>query len=189
MRIGLFGGTFNPPHVGHLLLAEGAREELRLDEVLWIPAHLPPHKPVEGNVSAEDRCRMVERAIEGHPHFRICRVELDRPPPSYTIDTILKLQADRPGNEWFFLLGTEAAERLPTWRQADQLHSLVQFVAVPRPGHTLGKLPAGVKRIAVETLNLSASGIRRRIREGRDIRTLVPESVRLMIEEKGLYRS
>ncbi len=189
LRIGLFGGTFNPPHLGHLLLAEGAREALGLDEVLWIPAHLPPHKPVEGNVSAEERCQLVERAIEGHPHFKICRLELERPPPSYTIDTVLKLQAERPGNEWFFLLGAEAAEQLPTWRQADRLLSLVRFAAVPRPGHPPGKLPPGVETIAVKTLDLSASEIRRRIREGRDIRDLVPDPVRRMIEEKGLYRS
>lgn len=190
MKIGLFGGTFNPVHLGHLLLAEGAREALSLDQVLWIPSRVPPHKAVESEAGPEDRCRMVELAVQDHPHFRLSRIELDRPGPSYTVDTVLQLRREHPdpGHEWYFLLGSEAAENLPTWRESQRLLTLVQFVAVARPGLPRGHLPEGVRLIPVQTVPLSASEIRRRVGQKRSIRYLVPEPVRRYIEEKGLYR-
>lgn len=190
MRIGLLGGTFDPVHLGHLLLAEGAREALSLDHLLWIPAHVAPHKPAGPEASPEDRCRMVELAIQGHPHFRLSRLELDRPPPSYTIETVLRLQRDFPGsgNEWYFLLGAEAAAGLPSWRESQRLFVLVQFVAVPRPGVPVSRLPEQVRPLPVQTLDISASEIRQHVREGRSIRYRVLEPVRRFIEEKGLYR-
>lgn len=191
MRIGLLGGTFNPVHRGHLLLAEGAVKHLGLDELLWIPAHLPPHKDVEGKVSPEDRARMVELAIQGRPAFRLSRVELDRPPPSYTIDTVTLLRRERPepDHAWFFLIGSDIARDLGTWREIEQLKTLVQFIAVPRPGSMkTGSLPAGVREIPVQTLDVSSSEIRRRVREGLPVRDEVPEPVFRYMEEKGLYR-
>ena len=191
MRIGLLGGTFNPVHRGHLLLAEGALKHLSLDELLWIPAHLPPHKEVEGKVSPEDRARMVELAIQGQPPFRLSRIELDRPPPSYTIDTVELLRRERPqpDNAWFFLIGSDTARELGTWREIERLKTRVQFIAVPRPGSAgTGSLPEGVREIPVQTLDISSSEIRRRIREGISVRDEVPEPVFRYIEEKGLYR-
>ena len=190
MRIGLLGGTFNPVHQGHLLLAEGALRHLNLDELLWIPAHLPPHKEVEGKISPEDRARMVELAIHGYPAFRLSRVELDRPPPSYTIDTVELLRRERPdpGHQWFFLVGSDTARELSTWRRIDRLKTLVRFAAVPRPGQEKSPLPNGVLEIPVKTLGISSSEIRRKIRDGLSVREEVPEPVWRYMEEKGLYR-
>ena len=191
MRIGLLGGTFNPVHLGHLLLAEGAKRCLSLDLLLWIPAHLPPHKSMESRVSPEDRARMVELAIQGHPAYRLSRVELDRQPPSYTIDTVRQLQEIFPerGNEWFLLVGSENARELPHWREFTELRKKVQFVAVLRPGDPVeGHQPPGVKRLSITTANISSSNIRQRVRQGLEIRHLVPDAVRNFIEEKGLYR-
>ncbi len=190
MRIGILGGTFNPVHNGHLVLAEGACRHLSLDQILWIPANAPPHKPLEGNAGPEDRCRMVELAIAGHPAFRLSRIELDRPPPSYTIETVRQLQADSPDKKitWYFLIGADMAEKLSTWKEADALRRLVQFVLVPRPGVPSAGYPPDVKQIQVETPDLSASEIRRRVREGKPIQGLVPEPVGQYIQERHLYR-
>lgn len=188
MKIGLLGGTFNPVHRGHLLLAEGAVKQLLLDELRWVPARLPPHKEVEGKVSAEDRARMVELAIGDHPKFRLCRVELDRPAPSYTIDTVKALQKENPGAEWFFLIGSDTARELPTWRQIDELMKRIQFVAIPRPGPAAGALPEGVREIPVQTADISSSAVREKIRRGESVQPWLPQPVWDYIREKGLYR-
>ena len=190
MRVGLFGGTFNPVHQGHLLLAEGACTELSLEQVLWIPANAPPHKPLEGNATPEDRCRMVELAIAGHPAFRLSRIELDRPPPSYTIETVRQLQAKSPDKNttWFFLIGSDRVEKLSTWREIDALRRLVQFVVIPRPVAAPAHYPADLKQVQVKTLDLCASEIRRQVREGESIEGLVPEPVGRYIQERRLYR-
>ncbi len=189
MRIGLLGGTFNPVHRGHLLLAEGALKQLELDEVWWIPARLPPHKDLPGGVSAEDRARMVELAIQGHPKFRLSRVELDRPALSYTIDTVRHLQAQRPdpNTEWFFLIGSDTARELSTWREMSELMKKVRFVAVPRPGEIPSRTE-GVLEIPVQTVDISSSEIRDRIRSGRSVEGLVPPPVEDYLQQRGLYR-
>ncbi len=190
-RIGLLGGTFNPVHRGHLLLADGAREALHLDQVLWIPAYIPPHKAIEGKVTPNDRARMVELAIQGHPAFRLSRVELNRPPPSYTIDTVRQLQADPAFKRatWFLMIGSDTARELPTWRKLDELRKRVTFVAIPRPGDPADKiLPRGVVRLPIPAVNISSSAIRQRVRLGWEIQHLVPPAVARYIEEKALYR-
>ena len=191
MRIGLLGGTFNPVHNGHLLLAEGAKQVLKLDQVLWIPARQAPHKAeVKGFASPRDRAIMVELAIRDHPDFKLSRIELERPPPSYTIDTIRQLQAQVKGRSvhWYFLIGSDTARELPSWREFGQLVKKLKFMAIPRPGHTSGVLPEGVREIPVKTVDISSSEIRQRIREGQSIRSFVPEAVCRYIEERRLYR-
>lgn len=191
MRIGLLGGSFDPVHNGHLRLAEGAQTQLKLDQILWIPAHLPPHKKISQRVQPEERASMVELAIQGHPSFHLCRIELERAGPSYTIDTVRGLQAQsKDGNtEYFFLIGSDAAEGLMRWKQIHELLTLVRFAVVPRPG-VLGpaKLTEGVIPLQVETLDISASQVRERIRKGQSIEGLVPDAVCRMIEERGWYR-
>lgn len=189
VRIGILGGTFNPVHRGHLALAEGAKRLLRLDLVLWVPTRLPPHKSVACHVSAFDRARMVELAIQGHPGHRLSRVELDRPPPSYTSDTVELLRGQFPRAEWYMLVGSETARELPTWRRFDRLRKRVRFAAVPRPGDPAGAaLPPGVLALRVLTLPVSSSLVRQRVRQGWDIHACVPAAVARYIEEKGLYR-
>ncbi len=134
---------------------------------------------------------MVELAIAGHPVFRLSRIELDRPPPSYTIETVRRLQADSPDKKisWYFLIGADLAAELSAWREIDALRRLVQFAVVPRPQVSPAHgIPPDVKRIQVETPDLSASEIRRRVREGKPIEGLVPEPVRQYIQEHHLYR-
>ena len=191
MRIGLFGGTFNPVHAGHLRLAEGALKFLELDELWWIPANLSPHKPADPVLaSSEDRAQMIELAIQGQSKFRINRVELNRPPPSYTIDTVLELQRAHPSKEWkwFFLIGSDAARALASWRRIDELLGRVSFVAIPRPGDSGEPLPFGVQRIPVETVPVSSSEVRQSVREGRPVDGSVPPAVNRYLQEKKLYR-
>ena len=190
MRIGLLGGTFNPVHRGHLLLALGAQRVLGLHRVLWIPAHIPPHKPVEGNAAPEDRARMVRIALQGHAGFELSRVDLDRPPPSYTIETVRRLRRQYGGgHEWFFLVGSETARELPSWREIAKLRKLVRFAAIPRPGDSsAGVLAGGVIRLPVVTVPVSSTQVRQRVRQGMEIGQLVPAGVARSIEERGLYR-
>lgn len=185
----MFGGTFNPVHLGHLGLAEAALRQIPLDECWWIPAHHAPHKELEGAVSAEDRARMVGLAIEGNPAFRLSRVELDRPAPSYTIDTVRLLQRQHPEHQWFFLIGADTAQELPSWREIDSLRALVQFVAIPRPGIPAAPAQAGAVRwIQAQSVPISSSEIRQRIRRGDSIDTWVPRQVARYIRERGFYR-
>ena len=190
MRIGLLGGTFDPVHTGHLLLAQGALEQAPLDKIIWIPCHRAPHKPLEPDALPEERARMVQLAIGDNPAFQISRLELDRPAPSYTIDTIRQIQEEFQGQsaEWHFLIGSDAVRDLPSWRQINLLRTLVRFLVIPRPGRSIDSIPQDATRLHVRTLDISASEIRQRIREGRSIRYLVPEPVRLYIEEQGLYK-
>ena len=186
---GILGGTFNPVHRGHLLLAEGALRGLKLDRVLWVPAHLPPHKAVACHVSAFDRARMVELAIQGHPGFALSRVELERPPPSYTVDTVDLLRSRFHKAEWWLLLGSDTAREIPGWRSARRLRRLVRFAAIPRPDDPAGlSVPPFVQLLRVQTLPISSSSVRQRVRLGWEIHSCVPAAVARYIEEKGLYR-
>jgi len=190
VRVGILGGTFNPVHRGHLLMALGAQRHLRLHRVLFIPAHIPPHKRMEGNATAEDRARMVQLALQGHPGLELSRVELDRPPPSYTVDTVGLLRKRYPeAKEWFFLVGSDTARELSSWREIAKLRKWVRFAAIPRPGDPLVAYPAaGVLRLPVTTAPVSSSLVRQRVRQGLNIRQMVPEGVARIIKERGLYR-
>lgn len=187
MKVGILGGTFNPVHQGHVTMALGALGALGLQEVWWIPAGRPPHKAVEREVSAEHRYRMVEKAIEGVPQFKILPIEKNRPGPSYTVDTLTELARLHPANEWFFITGSDVVPELSKWRAIERALKLATFVVVARPGAE-PPLPAGVKWLDVPPVDVSSSEIRRRIRTGRSIAGLVPEPVARYINEQRLYR-
>jgi nicotinate-nucleotide adenylyltransferase len=195
---GILGGTFDPVHYGHLAIAEQTRESLGLAGVLFVPARTPPHKPSSIVWPAEDREAMVALAIADNPCFRLSRVELDRPGPSYAVETVELLRAESP-NEFVFILSMEVLGTLPTWREPDRLLELSRIAVVPRPEYpSLGRdwvadrFPGREERVIFMSgprLGHSASDIRRRVEEGQSIRYLVPRAVEEYIVDHALYRS
>ncbi len=202
-RIGILGGSFDPIHLGHLAVAEAARDQLDLDRVLFVPAALPPHKSDRVLAPQRDRVAMLELAIRDNPAFDVCRVELDRGGTSYTLDTLLHLkQTLGPSARLHFLIGADSAVELHTWHEPRRLLSLARFVVVPRPGIDLSRLTAMGRALGRSSLSrlmgsvldtpeigISSTDIRERVARGRSIRYLVPESVRRHIGRRGLYRT
>lgn len=187
MRLGLLGGTFDPIHLGHLRAAETAREGLGLEQIAFVPAHLPPHRPSIS--SALDRFAMVSLATAGHPHFAPSDIEVRREGLSYTVDTLRALRAARPEDTLVLVLGSDAYAELDTWHQPEAILEACEIAVVARPG---AALPAAAQRrihhIEGPTLPISSTAIRQRVAEGRSIRYLVPEGVADYIEKRRLYR-
>jgi nicotinate-nucleotide adenylyltransferase len=197
LRLGIFGGTFDPIHLGHLRLAEEAREHLALDRVLFVPNRVSPFKTGRTTTPPDARLEMARRAVADNPAFAVSAVEVERSGgPSYTIDTVRVLRAEHgPRTEMHLLTGTDAVRDLPGWREPDALLSLVQIAAAARPGvdksAVLASLsPAWAARIAfipMTALDISASDLRARVAAGRSITYLVPRAVETFIREHGLY--
>ncbi len=190
-RLGVMGGTFDPIHIGHLLLAQFVQEKLLLDAVLFIPAADPPHKEDRSDMApAADRLAMVELAIEGFPCFRSSRIELDRPGKSYTYDTLEQLRADCPRSELFLILGSDNSAQMATWYNPAGILELCTVVAGSRSSATAQVDPAlGRRMVSIDTpvIDLSSTQIRRRRALGLSVRAMVPDKVEGYIEEKGLY--
>jgi nicotinate-nucleotide adenylyltransferase len=205
LRVGILGGTFDPIHYGHLVIAEQVREALRLDRVLFVPAAVPPHKLDEEVTPAADRAAMVELAIAGNPVFAMSDIELHRAGPSYTVDTLRELvdEASRQGvaRVLYFILSAEALAGLGGWHEPADLLRLTRLAVVPRPGAPLpdaaqlaAMLPEGASADRVECIETvplahSASDVRDRAAQGRSIRYLVPSAVEAYIRNHRLYRS
>lgn len=192
-RIGLLGGTFDPPHWAHLVLAECARSELALDEVWFLPAGRPPHKRRRRISPAATRLSLLERALRGLPGFRLEPLETERGRPSYTADTLETLQARHPRVEWWLLVGGDMLADLPRWRRPARVLELARVAVMDRTGAGSGWPAAlGQPRLRVlhtPRLDLSSTLIRRRVREGRSIRFLVPDAVDRYIRRQRLYGS
>ncbi len=196
-RVGLLGGTFDPIHWGHLIMAEEARQGAGLDQVLFLPAAEPPHKVGQAITPIGHRLQMVQLAIASHPAFALSRLDVDRPGPHYSVDMVrLFLERAPAGTEVFFLVGADSLEDMPTWKDPARLLDLCRVLAMNRPGHepdldALAQvLPAVRERVQVlpmPLIGISGTDIRRRVREGRSIRYLVPEEVRQYILAHGLY--
>ncbi|WP_238544670.1 nicotinate-nucleotide adenylyltransferase [Geomicrobium sp. JCM 19037] len=138
-KIGIFGGTFDPVHIAHLILAEQALNECSLDEVWFMPANIPPHKKHEGMADGKDRAHMVELAIQHHPQFKLLRLELARTGPSYTVDTIEHLLQIYPNEQFYFIIGGDMVKSLERWHQIDRLRDMVRFIVTDRPDYSLEK--------------------------------------------------
>ena len=188
-RIGLFGGTFDPPHIGHLALAEGARDQLRLDRVLFVPAGTPPHKrgrPLSGTPA---RVAMTRLAVRGHPAFRVSTLEARRRGPSFTVDTLRALRAAHPGARLYLLMGEDSLDDFRTWHEPGAIAALATLAVARRPGRRgAARRRAGVVWLDTPVLDLSSSAIRARARSGRSVRVLVPDAVAAYIRRHRLYR-
>jgi nicotinate-nucleotide adenylyltransferase len=195
---GVFGGTFDPIHVAHLAVAEAARDTYGLRRVLFVPASEPPHKPGRGITPVEHRLAMVEAAIAGNAGFKISRIEIERPGPSYTVDTLVALRDTDPGGHLALILSAESFAELPTWHRAEGILELADLIVAPREGYrtvateTVGReVPLGETRVVHldgPRIRLSASEIRERAAAGRSIRYLVPDAVAAYIGDHDLYQ-
>ena len=187
LNVGVFGGSFDPVHFGHLVVAEQAAERLHLAQVRFVPARCHPFKAGH-HASPEDRAAMVAEAIQDNPRFVLDARELDRPAPSYTADTLRALGTESPGDALFLLLGADAAAELPAWHDADAIAKLATVAVVTRPG--VVPPPHRLIRAVVEVpgIDISATAIRDAVRRGESIRYLVPPAVEAYITRHGLYR-
>jgi nicotinate-nucleotide adenylyltransferase len=192
--IALFGGSFNPPHVAHLAVAEAAAEDAGLARVLWMPAATPPHKQGDmAVVSAAHRLAMTRLAVEGNARFAVFDAEVRRGGVSYTVDTLRALRAEHPGADLVLLLGGDSlADFAATWREPEAILELAQLVVYRRPGFSEAAVPPWVLArtafVAAPLLDLSGTALRARLATGRTVRYLVPDAVCGYIEAHGLYR-
>jgi nicotinate-nucleotide adenylyltransferase len=196
--IGVFGGTFDPPHLGHLILSEHAQEELQLDLVLWVLTPRSPLKAQGDPAPVEIRTQLVEAAIADAPRFRLSKVDIDRPPPYYAVETIELLRRAEPGAEFIYLLGSDSLADLPRWHEPARFVGLCAGLGVmERPGQapdlpglerTIPGITMKIRPFRAPQVEISARAIRERAAGGRSIRYLVPDSVGQLILKEGLYR-
>lgn len=195
-RIGMMGGTFDPIHVGHLAIADDVRDALELEKILFVPAGAPPHKPADEVTAVHHRVAMVQAAIAGNSAFELSRIEVDRPGPSYTVDTVEQLAASFAVT---VILSVETFHELPTWHEPDRLFAAARVAVVPREGYAAPD-PAWLARtfpgredrvtyVEAPHLGVSSTGIRARVAAGRTIRYLVPAAVASYIDAHALYRA
>ena len=188
MKIGILGGTFNPIHLGHLILAEEAREKLKLDKIIFVPAYLPPHKDNSDIVPALHRYRMICFAIKTNKYFSVSNIEIKRDGKSYTIDSLKEFKKIYPDDDLYFIIGSDLLKYLDDWKDLSQIIKMVSFVAATRPGYPLEKIPSYISTIPIRAVDISGFEIRKAIKEGKSFRYLVPEAVFRYVEEKRLYK-
>ena len=196
--VGILGGTFNPPHLAHMVCASEARAQLSLDLVLLVPTGVPPHKPMEEEPGRMHRLEMCRLAADGHRDWlEVSAIEVDRDGPSYTVDTLRQIHATQPGDELTFIVGGDMAWSLPSWREPEEILQLASVAVAERTGARREEVRArlaGMQRahrisyIDVPRLDISSSALRRRVREGRPIDYLVSDTVADYIEQRRLYQ-
>ncbi len=190
-RIGVMGGTFDPVHHGHLVAASEVGSRYSLDEVIFVPTGQPWQKSERQVSPAEHRYLMTVIATASNPRFTVSRVDIDRPGPTYTIDTLRDLAAERTGSEMFFITGADALEQILSWKDSNSLFELAHFIGVTRPGHRLDRsgLPEDrVSLLEVPALSISSTDCRERVSNGRPVWYLVPDGVVQYISKHGLYQ-
>jgi nicotinate-nucleotide adenylyltransferase len=194
--IGILGGTFDPPHIGHLLIAQEALTQLNLSQVLFAPTCQPPHKLGKEITPVEHRVEMVRLAITNHPKFALSRIDADRVGPTYTVDTMRMLREQTPAAEFYFIMGMDSLANLATWHQPDELIRLCKLAVCARPGFTIDMdslerglpgLSARVVFVRSSALDVSATELQQRVRAGKSIAECVPAAVASYITAHGLY--
>lgn len=188
MKIGILGGTFNPVHIGHLILAEEAREKLKLDKIIFVPANLPPHKDSSNIASALDRYKMIKLAIKKNKYFSVSDFEIRRIGPSYTIDTLREFKYKYPKDILYFITGSDLLKYLDEWKDLNQIIKMVKFVVATRPGYPLERIPAYISTVAIRAVDISAFEIRAAIKQKKSFRYLVPDDVFTYLNKNKLYR-
>ena len=189
MRIGILGGTFNPIHIGHLILAEEALSKLKLDKVVFVPTYIPPHKHVDTDIKPKDRLKMAELAVADNDSFEVSTFELDSKKKSYSIDT-LKSFRDTYGEDaqLFFITGSDLLKDLFSWKNVNEIFKMSKFIVANRPGYPVTDVPEEVETVVITPIEVSSEDIRKRLKEGRSIRYLVPDKVRSYIIKHNLYK-
>ncbi len=189
MRIGLYGGSFDPVHLGHLLVAQAALEEMALDRIVFLPAARSPFKPDPSTAPGGMRMRMLRMALAGGTRFDVDDLELRRGGVSYTVDTVRDFSARHPGAILCWLIGADHVPTLPQWREAETLAALVEFVVIPRPGEPAAELPGPyrLRHLRGWPLRISSSEIRRRVAAGCPVRHLLPAGVAEVVADERLY--
>jgi len=190
-RLGVFGGTFNPPHLAHLIAAERAVEEYSLDKLLFIPANIPPHKVGHEIAPADDRLAMIRLATQGNSHFDVSDIELKREGKSYTVDTLRKLKAIHNPETLFLFIGMDMYAIFDSWYKAEDILSLATVVVMLRPTHDIERVDSKIRdRVMImklPLLEISSTDIRERVAQRKSVQYLVPDGIRMYIEERGLY--
>ncbi|KRN75475.1 nadD protein [Weissella kandleri] len=188
VRVGLLGGTFNPPHLGHLVIGEQVARQLELEKVYFMPNAIPPHVDHKEAIAAVDRVKMVQAAIQGNSLFDFELAEVERGGISYAYDTLLTLVQKHPNYEYYFIIGADEVAYLPTWHRIDELMQLTHFVGVNRPGVSAPKSEFPIQFVTVPDLDISSTDLRQKIAHHESVRYLVPDLVAAYIFEKGLYQ-
>ena len=190
-KIGILGGTFDPPHIGHFVIANEVRQALNLDEIWFMPVNIPPHKQRANITSPLIRNKMLELGIGDTKYFSVCDIEIKRQGLSYTVETMERLVEQHPLYKFYFIIGGDMVENLKTWYRIEDLLAMVTFVGTNRPGHDTfsEQINKHILELTVPQLEISSSMIRERVLENKSIHFLVPESVREYIKENQLYGS
>lgn len=192
MDIGLFGGSFNPPHIAHLIVAECVRDQFGLNEVWWIPNATPPHKPEANLVAVRHRLEMTRRAVAPHADFEVCEIEVQREGVSYTVETVRALQEQYPDTDFALIIGSDSLDSFGEWHRPDEIAERVPLIVYKRPGAIEAvaepRFANHVRYVAAPVMEVSGTEVRARCRAGRSIRYLVPDPVRSYVETHDLYR-
>jgi len=191
VRIGVFGGTFDPIHCAHLNIGLAARDQVALDRVLFVVAHIPPHKQDSTDASAEDRYAMVSATIADEPGMEPSDLELDRDGVSYTADTLRTLRAQSPDAKLFLIIGMDSLIDFPRWREPENILALAKLIVVPRPGQWTppSEMEGQYQLLDFDHADISSTDVRARIESGADLDGIVPDAAAKLIREKGLYGS
>jgi len=188
MRIGILGGTFNPIHIGHLILAEEAHFKLKLDKLVFVPAFVPPHKSSLEVIGAKDRLEMIRLAIEDNPAFEVSTFEVDSKKKSYSIDTLKEFRGVYGEDaQLCFITGSDSLKDLFSWKNINDIFKISKFIVANRPGYPIKDVPKEVDTVVITPIEVSSEDIRKRLAENRSIRYLVPEKVRKYILDRKLY--
>lgn len=188
LRIGIYGGSFDPPHIGHLIVAEQVRDQFRLDRLIWVPGYIPPHKQDHALMDAGHRLAMVELATSRNPGFEVSRIEIERQGISFTVDTLEQISTDNPGAELFLVLGGDSYAAFESWYEPDRIRQLARLIVYNRNGASFNEEnEEGVSFADGPLIEISSTLVRNAIRSGKSIRYMVTEGVFSYIEANGLY--